>query len=137
MFRTSPLFRKRLLLAAKAVAGVSITGAGTFHIVTRKCYFEPFGLEDGQSLFKHPLLKQINPWNKPGSSDSCVREVPYDKLDKALIEDAKNGGTKLVERFIAGMWGGFGRIWKTSMPDTILTVTRVWNPKKDHGFLQR
>ncbi|CAF3451149.1 unnamed protein product [Fusarium graminearum] len=108
MFRTSPLLRKRLLLAAKAVAGVSITGAGTFHIVTRKCYFEPFGLEDGQSLFKHPLLKQINPWNKPGSSDSCVREVPYDKLDKALIEDAKNGGTKLVERFIAGMWGGFG-----------------------------
>ncbi|GKU07068.1 hypothetical protein FLAG1_09954 [Fusarium langsethiae] len=108
MFRASPAFRQRLLLVARVAAGISITGAGTFHLVTRKCYFEPFGLENGRSLFEHPLLKQINPWNKPGSADSCVREVPFDKLDKALIEDAKIGGTKLVERFIAGMWGGFG-----------------------------
>ncbi|KAL6921222.1 hypothetical protein FSHL1_005193 [Fusarium sambucinum] len=108
MFRVSPLFRQRLLLVAKVAAGISITGAGTFHLVTRNCYFEPFGPENGRSLFKHPLLKQINPWNKPGSSDSCITKVPFDKLDKALIEDAKNGGTKLVERFVAGMWGGFG-----------------------------
>ncbi|OBS28433.1 hypothetical protein FPOA_02371 [Fusarium poae] len=108
MFRTPPLFRQRLLLVAKVAAGISITGAGTFHLVTRRCYFEALGPENGRSLFEHPLLTQINPWNKPGSSDSCVREVPFDKLDKALIEDAKNGGTKLIERFIAGMWGGFG-----------------------------
>ncbi|KAG5760013.1 hypothetical protein H9Q72_011872 [Fusarium xylarioides] len=108
MSRISPLLRQRLILTAKVAAGVSITGAASFHLATRKCYFEPFGPENGRSLYKHPLLKQINPWNKPGSADSCVREVPLDKLDKVLFEDAKNGGTTLVERFIAGMWGGFG-----------------------------
>ncbi|KAF5257468.1 hypothetical protein FOXYS1_12007 [Fusarium oxysporum] len=108
MSRISPLFRQWLILAAKVAVGVSTTGAASFHLVTRKCYFEPFGPDNGRSLYEHPLLKQINPWNKPGSADSCVREVPFDKLDKVLLEDAKNGGTKLVERFIAGMWGGFG-----------------------------
>jgi hypothetical protein len=112
MSRISPLFRQRLLLAAEAAAGVSIAGAGSFHLVTRKCYFEPFGPDNGKSLFEHPLLKQINPWDKPVSADSCIREVPFDKLDKALIGDTKNGGTKLVERFIAGMWGGFGKAWE-------------------------
>lgn len=109
MSRISPLFRQRLILAAKVAVGVSITGAASFHLVTRKCYFEPFGPDNGRSLYEHSLLKQINPWNKPGSADSCVREVPFDKLGKVLLEDAKNGGTKLVERFIAGMWGGFGK----------------------------
>ncbi|VTT79812.1 unnamed protein product [Fusarium fujikuroi] len=108
MSRISPLLRQRLILASKVAAGVSITSAASFHLVTRKCYFEPFGPENGRSLYEHPLLTQINPWNKPGSADSCVREVPFDKLDKVILEDAKKGGTKLVERFMAGMWGGFG-----------------------------
>ncbi|KAF5975534.1 hypothetical protein FBULB1_7314 [Fusarium bulbicola] len=108
MSRLSPLLRQRLILAAKVATGLSITGAASFHLVTRKCYFEPFGPDNGRSLYEHPLLKQINPWNKPGSADSCVRGVPFDRLDKVLLEDAKNGGTKLVERFSAGMWGGFG-----------------------------
>lgn len=109
MSRISPLLRQRLILAARVAAGVSITGTASFHLVTRKCYFEPFGPENGRSLYEHPLLTQINPWNKPGSADSCVREVPFDKLDKVTLEDAKKGGTKLVERFMAGMWGGFGK----------------------------
>ncbi|CCT68095.1 uncharacterized protein FFUJ_06858 [Fusarium fujikuroi IMI 58289] len=108
MSRISPLFRQRLILAARVAAGVSITGAASFHLVTRKCYFEPFGPENGRSLYEHPLLKKINPWNKPGSADSCVREVPFNNLDKVMLEDAKKGGTKLVERFMAGTWGGFG-----------------------------
>ncbi|CZR43685.1 uncharacterized protein FPRO_07398 [Fusarium proliferatum ET1] len=108
MSRISPLFPQRLILAARVAAGVSITGAASFHLVTRKCYFEPFGPENGRSLYGHPLLKKINPWNKPGSADSCVREVPFNNLDKVMLEDAKKGGTKLVERFMAGMWGGFG-----------------------------
>ncbi|KAH7261695.1 hypothetical protein BKA59DRAFT_461649 [Fusarium tricinctum] len=132
MVRVSPILRKRLLFAAKAAAGVSVAGAGTFHLVTRKCYFEPFGPENGKSLFEHPLLKQINPWNKPVSHDSCVREVPFEKLDPTLIEDARNGGTQLIERFIAGMWGGFGY----AIQRKIMTFTKddvnksdVWDKK--------
>ncbi|RGP77962.1 hypothetical protein FLONG3_3919 [Fusarium longipes] len=127
MSRTSSVLRQRLLLVAKAAAGISIAGAGSFHLVTRKCYFEPFGPENGKSLFEHPLLKQVNPWNKPMASDSCVREVPFDKLDKALVEDAKNGGTKLVERFAAGMWGGFGY----GIQRRIMTFFRDENNKDD------
>lgn len=112
MARLPSLFRQRLALAAKVAAGVSITGAASFHFVTRKCYFEPFGPENGRSLFEHALMKQINPWNKPVSADSCVREVPFNKLDKVLLEDAGNGGTMLIERFTAGIWGGFGKTWE-------------------------
>ena len=110
MSRIPPLLCQRLILVVKVAAGVSITGVASFHLVTRKCYFKPFGPENGRSLYEHPLLKQINPWNKPGSADSCVREVPFGKLDKVLLENARNGGTQLVERFVAGMWGGFGMV---------------------------
>ncbi|KAF4992385.1 hypothetical protein FGRMN_7197 [Fusarium graminum] len=108
MVRVPSLLRQRLMLAAKVAAGTSIAGAASFHLVTRKCYFEPFGLGNGKSLLEHPLLKQTNPWNKPVSHDSCVREVPFERLDSALIQDARNGGMRLIERFVAGMWGGFG-----------------------------
>lgn len=54
------------------------------------------------------MLKQLNPWNKPLSFDSCVREVSFDNLDDGLLEDARQGGTKLIERFSEGMWGGYG-----------------------------
>jgi hypothetical protein len=124
-----------LLFAAKAAAGVSVAGAGTFHLVTRKCHFEPFGPENGKSLFQHPLLKQTNPWNKPVSYDSCVREVPFEKLDPTLIQDARNGGTQLIEKFIAGMWGGFGKNSIDSYVVFLLIMTRLCHTTEDHGLL--
>ncbi|KAF4983166.1 hypothetical protein FDECE_17360 [Fusarium decemcellulare] len=108
MPRLSFISQRRLGLVAKTGAGISITGAGGFYLRTRKCYFEPYGPELNEPLFTHPMLKQINPWNKPASFDSCVREVPFDSLDDGLVEDAKQGGTKLIERFAEGMWGGYG-----------------------------
>ncbi|CAG7557795.1 unnamed protein product [Fusarium equiseti] len=108
MASLSSKLRQRLLLATKVAAGISVTGAISFHLLTRECKFEPFGPANGTSLFTHSMLKQTNPWNKPVSADSCVREVPFTKLDPQLIEDAANGGTMLIERFAAGMWGGFG-----------------------------
>ncbi|PKS05086.1 hypothetical protein jhhlp_008453 [Lomentospora prolificans] len=74
---------------------------------TRNCTFVPFGPET-DPLFKHQILKQINPYNKPVSSDSCVRTIPYSKIKPALLEDAQKGGAKLMEAFCAGMWGGYG-----------------------------
>lgn len=132
MARISPVLRQRLLFAAKAAAGVSVAGAGTFHLVTRKCHFEPFGPENGKSLFEHPLLRQINPWNKPVSHDSCVREVPFEKLDPTLIEDARNGGTRLIERFIAGMWGGFGMHYSDPYMLLLLIMNRLCHTTEDH-----
>lgn len=76
--------------------------------MTRNCYFEPFGPDVDRTLFEHPLLKKTNPWNKPISYDSCVREIPFEKLGDGVVEDARIGGTVLIERFAEGMWGGYG-----------------------------
>lgn len=109
MNRLSFSLRQRAILVAKVTAGISFTGAAAFYLVTRNCYFEPFGPENDGDFFKHPLLKQINPWDKPASCDSCVREIPFARLDAAVLEDARKGGALLIERFAGGMWGGFGK----------------------------
>jgi hypothetical protein len=83
------------------------------------------------------MLKQTNPWNKPVSADSCVREVPFTKLDPQLIEDAANGGTMLIERFAAGMWGGFGKVSENTELCTYADAARICAPKEDHDILQK
>ena len=105
MFRR--LARGLLTLGAIGAGGatVSLTGMALW---TRNCTFVPFGPET-DPLFKHQILKQINPYNKPVSSDSCVRTIPYSKIKPALLEDAQKGGAKLMEAFCAGMWGGYGK----------------------------
>ncbi|KAI8656348.1 hypothetical protein NCS56_01238600 [Fusarium sp. Ph1] len=107
MSRFSFITRRHLSQVAKTAVGLSATGATGFYLWTRNCYFEPFGPELNEPLFRHPMLKQLNPWNKPISFDSCVREVSFDNLDDSLLEDARQGGTKLIERFSEGMWGGY------------------------------
>ncbi|KAF2009457.1 hypothetical protein BU24DRAFT_379872 [Aaosphaeria arxii CBS 175.79] len=104
LFRTRP----RLVFAATAVAGTSCTAAAALYLRIRDCRFEPFGPETDRVFFAHSLFKQTNPFNKPMSADSCVREVPFERLDQELLEDARAGGTKLIERFSQGLWGGSG-----------------------------
>ncbi|KAK7430974.1 hypothetical protein QQZ08_002504 [Neonectria magnoliae] len=107
MARLPFITRRRLLGVAKTVAGVSATGTAGLWFWTRKCQFEEFGPET-DDLFRHPLLKQINPGNKPDSHDMCVRRVPFSQLKPELLQDAQQGGSKLVEAYSAGMWGGYG-----------------------------
>lgn len=97
-----------LARAAKVAGGVSCATAAVFHLQTRNCHFEAFDSATDGYFFQHPMFKQINPWDKPLSADSCVRQVSFDKLDEALLEDARTGGTQLIERFTQGLWGGAG-----------------------------
>ncbi|KAH1328001.1 hypothetical protein KXW89_006013 [Aspergillus fumigatus] len=53
-------------------------------------------------------FKQHNPRNHPSLNDSCVRKVPLSQIPPELVNDALNGGSKLLERFCAGVWGGYG-----------------------------
>ncbi|KAF4233505.1 hypothetical protein CNMCM6805_009162 [Aspergillus fumigatiaffinis] len=53
-------------------------------------------------------FKQHNPGTHPSLNDSCVRKVPLSQIPPELVEDALNGGSKLLERFCAGVWGGYG-----------------------------
>lgn len=95
-------------LAAKVGAGISIPAAGIFYLQTRNCHFETFNAKTDDYFFTHQLFSHTNPWKKPYSADSCVREVPFESLDQTLLDDAANGGTKLIERFTQGLWGGMG-----------------------------
>lgn len=76
--------------------------------MTLHCYFEPFGPEN-DPLFQSQYFKQYNPGNHPSLNDSCVRKVPLSQIPQELVDDALNGGSKLVERFCAGVWGGYGK----------------------------
>ncbi|KAL2841837.1 hypothetical protein BJX68DRAFT_258008 [Aspergillus pseudodeflectus] len=82
-------------------------GAGGWHLWTGRCYFEPFG-PSNDPLFESEYFKQFNPGNHPSIDDSCVRKVPLSQIPAELVADALAGGSKLLERFCAGIWGGYG-----------------------------
>lgn len=92
----------------KILTAGSLASAGGWELWTRHCYFEPFGPEN-DPLFQSRYFKQYNPGNHPSLDDSCVRKVPLSQIPAELVDDALNGGSKLVERFCAGVWGGYGK----------------------------
>lgn len=102
--------RRRLIRLTQALVGGPVVGGG-LALWTRKCAFEPFG-PDTDPLFRHPVLKQLNPRNLPSSHDSCVRKVPFGQLKPELLEDARRDGGALVQEFSRGMWGGYGNTIK-------------------------
>jgi hypothetical protein len=99
--------RRRLIRFTQVLVGGPVVVFGGLALWTRKCAFEPFGPET-DPLFKHAVLKQLNPRSLPSSHDSCVRKVPFGQLRPELLEDARRGGSALVQEFSRGMWGGYG-----------------------------
>ncbi|KAJ4860628.1 hypothetical protein T069G_05616 [Trichoderma breve] len=99
--------RQRLIRLAQVLVGGPAVTFGGLALWTRKCAFEPFG-PGTDALFRHPILKDLNPRNNPSTHDSCVRKVPFEELRPELLEDARNGGSALVEEFSRGMWAGYG-----------------------------
>ncbi|KAF7595934.1 hypothetical protein BBP40_004080 [Aspergillus hancockii] len=91
----------------KSSAAASFTTIGAWQLWSRHSYFEPFGPEV-DPLFRGRYFKQFNPFTNPTVSDSCVRKVPLTNIDPRLVEDSRNGGSELVERFCCGIWGGYG-----------------------------
>ncbi|EAU32674.1 predicted protein [Aspergillus terreus NIH2624] len=101
--------RSKVVAFGKILTAGSLASAGGWELWTRHCYFEPFGPEN-DPLFQSRYFKQYNPGNHPSLDDSCVRKVPLSQIPAELVDDALNGGSKLVERFCAGVWGGYGTI---------------------------
>lgn len=86
---------------------VALASAGGWQFWTRHCFFEPFGPEN-DPIFQSDHYKRHNPENHPSLKDSCVRKVPLSQIPSELVDDTLKGGSKLVERFCAGVWGGYG-----------------------------
>ncbi|GMG04105.1 unnamed protein product [Aspergillus oryzae] len=84
-----------------------LTGATSWQLWSRHCYFEPFG-PDNDPLFQSKYFRRFNPNKHPSLDDSCVREVPLSRIKPGLVKDALNGGSKLLEMFCGGVWGGYG-----------------------------
>ncbi|KAL6804926.1 hypothetical protein GGI42DRAFT_306565 [Trichoderma sp. SZMC 28013] len=103
----SSTVRQRLLRLAQVFVGGPAVTFGGLALWTRKCAFEPFG-PDTDALFIHPILKDLNPRNNPSTHDCCVRKVPFEELRPELLEDARKGGSALLEEFSRGMWAGYG-----------------------------
>ncbi|RAH64998.1 uncharacterized protein BO66DRAFT_432358 [Aspergillus aculeatinus CBS 121060] len=101
------LTRSRPAAFAKFTAAASLTAVGAWQLWTSDCYFEPFGPENDH-LFQSETFKKFNPGKHPSLNDSCVRKVPLSQIQPELVNDAIGGGSKLLERFCAGMWGGYG-----------------------------
>lgn len=129
MARFSGRTRSVLFLASSPLLGL----AG-WQFWSRRSFFEPFTAQT-DPLFQSHYLKKFNPRNNPSEDDCCVRLVPLAKLRAGLVEDALNGGPKLVESFTAGLWGGFGTL---SIVPGFLNINPGSDPARyEHSVLAR
>jgi hypothetical protein len=94
------------LLQGTAVSAVTTVGA--FFVWTKHCRFEEMD-PTTDATFQSAFYRQFNATPNPTTHDVCVRRIPIFKLRRDLVDDAAKGGTKLVESFCQGVWGGFGR----------------------------
>lgn len=60
------------------------------------------------ATFHTSFYKKFNPNHNPPFYDVCVRRIPINHLKTHLAKDAEKGGSKLVEQFAQGVWGGWG-----------------------------
>ncbi|OGM47792.1 hypothetical protein ABOM_003305 [Aspergillus bombycis] len=97
----------RLFTVCKYTILTGLTGAASWQLWSRHCYFEPFGPES-DPLFQSKSFQRFNPNQSPSLDDSCVRKVQLSEVKPELVEDYLNGGSKLLERFCGGVWGGYG-----------------------------
>lgn len=101
-----PILRKLL----QSFTVTSVAGIGACLFWTRHCQvstsnnFHTFS----EPYFTSKWFRKFNPHNNPCTDDEVFRRMALSRLRPELVEDAKNGGTKLVESFSQGIWGSFG-----------------------------
>jgi hypothetical protein len=104
-----PTLTSKLLQATAVTTGAS---AAAFFVWTKHCHVSELGgpaAATTDPIFASGFYKTYNPHANPTAHDLCTRTVPLVQLKPELAEDARRGGTKLVEAFCAGIWGGFGK----------------------------
>ncbi|EXJ93510.1 hypothetical protein A1O1_01902 [Capronia coronata CBS 617.96] len=127
-------------LLSKTLQGITVTSlasVGAFFVWTKHCQFTPDSqfTPATEPLFQSTWYKKFNPNRNPTTHDECVRRLPLHKIRPELLEDARNGGTKLVEAFSQGVWGGLGfkiqRLYmeKKYRNDTT-TAHQLWTPQQ-------
>ncbi|OAP55812.1 hypothetical protein AYL99_09964 [Fonsecaea erecta] len=97
------MFRSVLTAGAGA-----LTTVPAFFLWTRNCNIEDLPTTD--ELFRNAWFAKYNPTPAPKAEmrDVCVRRYPLSQIRPELVEDARRGGTAMIESFNQGIWGGFG-----------------------------
>lgn len=127
----SHLARRRLIICAQILIAIPTFSLAGLSLWTRKCYFEAFGPHN-DTLFQRPFLSVFNPRGNPTTHDRCTREVPFSELDPQLLEDARSGGSALVEAFCAGFFGGYGIYHTFSMQPNIKSYSYTSSCHQSH-----
>lgn len=115
-------------LTSKVLQGATVSATATiaaFFVWSKHCTFVDFSPAT-DPVFQSAFFKKYNPSMNPTTHDLCVRRIPLFKLRTDLVEDASNGGTKMVEAFCAGVWGGFGtslHLVQCSFPEIPVYIT--------------
>lgn len=101
-----------LLSKSLQAVGVSaFASTAVFFVWTKHCRFSTpgeFNPSTDPALFQSTWLKKFNPRGNEATYDECVRRIPLFKIRPEYLEDARRGGSGLVEAFSQGVWGGFG-----------------------------
>ncbi|KAK5044479.1 hypothetical protein LTR84_010760 [Exophiala bonariae] len=99
-----PSLPLKLLQGTLAGTSTSVTG---FLFYTRHC--EVVGSLDQatEPLFDSHFFHRYNPHHNHVNSDIVARYIPLTELRRDLLEDSRNGGSKLVEHFCGAMWSGW------------------------------
>lgn len=120
---------------SKTLQGITVTtlaSIGGFFVWTKHCQFSPDDQFNPatEPLFRSQWFQKFNPGSNPTTHDECVRRLPLHKIRPELLEDARNGGSKLVEAFSQGVWGGFG-MWNIPSHCALFVLLAshnvVWN----------
>lgn len=97
-----------LSVLIQSVVVTTLTSAAAFTVWTKHSQFEPFDAASDPTI-NSVFYKRYNPNKNPALTDVCVRKIALVKIDPELIKDAEQGGSKLIDRFAQGVWGGFGK----------------------------
>ncbi|KIW92469.1 uncharacterized protein Z519_06316 [Cladophialophora bantiana CBS 173.52] len=125
-------------LLSKSLQAVGITTFASvcaFAVWTKHCHFTPPAQFNPASepLFRSAWFARFNPRNHEATYDECVRRISLSKIRPELLEDARKGGTRLVEEFCRGVWGGPGytiqRLYlQSKYRNDTTTAHQLWTP---------
>lgn len=99
----------------------TLTSAAAFTVWTKHSQFEPIDAST-DTIVNSSLYKKYNPNQNPSVKDVCVRRIALIKIDPDLVKDAHDGGSKLVDRFTQGVWGGFGKFYSYRKNDSMRSL---------------
>lgn len=84
-------------------------GCASYLIATHGQTFEAFD-DNTDALAQSRLAQAFNPHGNRTLSDIYVARVPLERIDAGLLSGDCNGSSSLVERYAAGLLGGWGEL---------------------------